>query len=57
MYRKVRIAIIFFGLLMVLLLLLFTERDWNRRLLPVFAAFAIYLLAMTAGLLPRWYFT
>lgn len=48
---------VFFGLLMLQLLLLFTERDWNRRLLPVFVAFTLYLLAMSAGLLPRWEFT
>lgn len=48
---------VFFGLLMVQLLLLFTERDWNRRLLPWFVAFALYLLAMSAGVLPRWEFT
>jgi hypothetical protein len=48
---------LFFGALMVNLLLLFLREDWNRRLLPLFAGLLLYMLAMSAGLLPRWYFT
>jgi hypothetical protein len=48
---------LYFGLLMVQMLLLFPRAELNRRLLPLFVLFYLYLLAMSAGLLPRWYFT
>jgi len=41
-----------FGLLFANLLLLFPERDWNRRLLPAFAALYLYALAAAWAWLP-----
>ena len=47
---------VFFGALFMNLLLLFLHRDWNRRLLPAFAAFYGYLVLMKLGWIPAWQF-
>jgi hypothetical protein len=47
---------IFFGMLMVSLALLYTERDANRIALPGFVVAIAYLLATSAGWLPEWSF-
>ncbi len=48
---------LFFGLLMLGLLLLFFERDVNRRVLPWLVALLLWMLLVSFGVLPRWYFT
>ncbi len=48
---------IFFGSMMVQLVLLYCRSDMNRRLLPVFLALLAYVLAMAVGWLPKWYFS
>ncbi len=47
----------FFGLWIAQLTLLHAERDWVVPLLRVTLAAYLYLLAMDAGWLPRWFFT
>ncbi len=48
---------LFFGGLMINLLLLFAARDLNRRFLPLFVLLYAYVLAMVFGILPRWSFS
>jgi hypothetical protein len=48
---------LFFGLLMVNLVLLYGRRDLNRLALPVSVVVLLYVLAMAGGVLPRWYFS
>lgn len=48
---------LFFGALMINSLLLFSPSALNRKALPLFVAFCLYLLAVSLGLLPQWRFT
>lgn len=48
---------IFFGAIAVNLLLLFSRRNWNRRLLPLFLALYALLILVRLGLAPGWFFT
>ncbi len=48
---------LFFGLMMVGILLLFAPASWLKRSFPVFVAAYVYLTLLAVGLLPRWYFT
>jgi hypothetical protein len=48
---------LFFGLLMVNLVLLWGRRDLNSPALPASVIVLLYVLAMSWGLLPRWYFS
>ncbi len=48
---------LFFGGLMINLLLLFASRDLNRKCLPLFVLLYAYVLAMVFGILPRWSFS
>ena len=48
---------LFFGLVIVAMLLLFAPESWLRRTFPVFVAAYVYLALVAFGVLPRWYFT
>ena len=48
---------VFFGGTMAALALLFAHRDALRRALPLFVAGLAYLVATTAGFVPRWFFS
>ena len=48
---------IFFGGLIVNLLLLFAPTDWNRKLLPAFVGLYLLALLSTLGVIPHWGFT
>jgi hypothetical protein len=48
---------LFFGALMINSLLVFSRGGLHRKAMPLLAAFCIYLLAVSLGLLPRWRFS
>ena len=48
---------LFFGALMINSILVFGPGAIHRRALPFFAAFCLYLLAVSLGALPQWRFT
>lgn len=47
---------LFFGMMMISLALLYTQRDVNRIALPIFALAIAILMGTSAGLLPAWSF-
>ncbi len=48
---------VFFGLMIVGLLLLFAPASWLRRSFPVFLAAYVYVTLLALEWVPRWYFT